>query len=77
MINAAELICAEVTYLYATGEELPTTERTNIDGYRGGLLDVGALPEGDSAFGCRNMLGQVWEWTATAFYSFPVRPSFS
>ena len=27
----------------------------------------------DSAFGCRNMLGQVWEWTATAFYPFPVR----
>lgn len=26
---------------------------------------------GDSAFGCRQMMGQVWEWTATAFYPFP------
>jgi formylglycine-generating enzyme required for sulfatase activity len=23
------------------------------------------------AFGCRQMIGQVWEWTATAFYPFP------
>ena len=34
-------------------------------------LDVQALPEGDSAFGCRQMVGQVWEWTSSAFYPFP------
>ena len=56
---------------YPWGEEHPSPERTNIDGYRGGLLDSGDLGAGDSAFGCRNMMGQVWEWTSTAFYPFP------
>jgi iron(II)-dependent oxidoreductase len=56
---------------YPWGEEHPSPDRTNLDGYRGGLLDVSDLSGGDSAFGCRNMMGQVWEWTATAFYPFP------
>ena len=29
------------------------------------------LPEGDSALGCRQMLGNVWEWTASSFEAFP------
>lgn len=78
---------------------MPTSDLCNLDGYRGGLLDVADLSSGakhaspwtvrvdgyltspfvsvrtmrtgDSAFGCRQMMGQVWEWTATAFYPFP------
>ena len=56
---------------YPWGAEPATPERCNIDGYRGGTIDVTELPAGDSGFGCRQMLGQVWEWTATAFYPFP------
>jgi hypothetical protein len=56
---------------YPWGASPPSPDRANIDGYRGGLLDVSDLPAGDSAAGCRQMLGQVWEWTATAFYPFP------
>jgi iron(II)-dependent oxidoreductase len=56
---------------YPWGDAPPTPERANLDGWHGGCLDVGALPAGDSAFGCRQMLGNVWEWTADAFYPFP------
>lgn len=37
----------------------------------GGCVDVAALPEGDSAVGCRQMIGNVWEWTSSDFYPFP------
>ena len=42
----------------------------NLDGRALGVIDVGALPESDSAFGCRQMLGNVWEWTADIFGPF-------
>jgi iron(II)-dependent oxidoreductase len=53
------------------GDELPTPERANLDWSRGGLLPVNALAAGDSAFGCRQMIGNLWEWTATPFAPYP------
>lgn len=56
------------------GEEAPTLERANLDWQAldaGCLLPVGALPAGDSEFGVRQMIGNVWEWTATDFAPFP------
>ena len=40
------------------GQELPTAERANLDWNRLGVVDVSAYPEGDSVFGCRQMIGQ-------------------
>ncbi len=56
---------------YPWGEAPPEAHRANLDAWALGCLDVGALPEGDSAFGCRQMLGNVWEWTADTFRPFP------
>ena len=53
------------------GDHLPTPERANLDARRGGCVDVGALAAGDSAFGCRQMTGNVWEWVADDFLPYP------
>ena len=36
-----------------------------------GCVDVRALSAGDSAAGCRQMIGNVWEWTADTFNAYP------
>lgn len=56
---------------YPWGDEPPTPERANLDWRAMGCLDVDALPDGDSAFGCRQMIGNVWEWTADNFNGYP------
>ncbi|MFL5439654.1 MAG: selenoneine synthase SenA [Myxococcales bacterium] len=43
----------------------------NLDGRAGGTVPVAAHPEGDSAYGCRQMIGNVWEWTSTGFAPYP------
>ena len=56
---------------YPWGDSPPAPQRANLDACHGGLLPVDALPEGDSGHGCRQMLGNVWEWTADGFFPFP------
>ena len=53
------------------GTETPTPELANLDGESLGTIDVSALPQGDSAFGCRQMLGNIWEWTDSIFSPYP------
>ena len=53
------------------GDDQPTPEHANLDWRAMGCIDVRALPEGDSAFGCRQMIGNVWEWTASDFNPYP------
>jgi len=52
------------------GEAIPTEERANLDFAFDGPIDVAACAAGDSAFGCRQMVGNVWEWTVSDFVPF-------
>ncbi|MFT7624280.1 MAG: iron(II)-dependent oxidoreductase [Myxococcota bacterium] len=56
---------------YPWGDEPPTANRAHLDLRAGSTVDVRALPAGDSAFGCRQLLGNVWEWTDTRFEPYP------
>ncbi len=56
---------------YPWGDTPPTARHANLDGGALGTIDVGALSAGDSAFGCRQMIGNVWEWTDTTFGPYP------
>jgi iron(II)-dependent oxidoreductase len=53
------------------GDEPPTPDRANLDYRAGGTIDVRALPQGDSPVGCRQMIGNVWEWVSDTFQPYP------
>jgi iron(II)-dependent oxidoreductase len=53
------------------GDDPPTAGRASLDFRAGGTIDVRALPAGDSPVGCRQMIGNVWEWVEDVFQPYP------
>lgn len=53
------------------GNQPPTADTCNHGGFNRGTTPVDQHPLGKSAYGCYDLLGNVWEWTNTWFHPFP------
>ena len=52
------------------GNDAPSPTQADLDGVALGQNPVYDYPAGDSPFGCRQMVGGVWEWTSTQFLPY-------
>lgn len=56
---------------YPWGDTAPTAEHANLGQLRYRPTPVGSFPDGVSAYGVTQLLGDVWEWTSTSFTGHP------
>jgi iron(II)-dependent oxidoreductase len=61
---------------YPWGDTPPTLEHANIGQSGWGPAPVGSYPQGASAFGVEQLLGDVYEWTSSPFGPYPGYSTF-
>jgi gamma-glutamyl hercynylcysteine S-oxide synthase len=57
--------------LFPWGTAAPNPSKGNFDFHGWDPTATGAFPEGESAFGVADLLGNGWEWTSSQFEPFP------
>jgi len=56
---------------YPWGDAAPTPDLANLGQRHFRPAAAGAYPQGVSPWGCEQMIGDVWEWTSSAFTPYP------
>jgi formylglycine-generating enzyme required for sulfatase activity len=75
--KAASWDATNQTYrIYPWGESPPNPSLCNHSNHLANTSPVDAFPKGASAAGCCDMLGNVWEWTASTFDAYPEFESY-
>lgn len=59
------------TRRYPWGDEDPTPAHANLGQRHLRPAPIGSYPDGQSALGVRQLMGDVWEWTASDFLPYP------
>jgi iron(II)-dependent oxidoreductase len=75
--RAAYGTVSDTERLFPWGSATPNASKGNFDFHSWDPTPVGAFPEGQSAFGVTDLLGNGWEWTSSRFEPFPGFQPFS
>lgn len=58
--------------LFPWGNDPPAPDKCNLlesESYQ--VSELGSYPKGASSYGCQQLIGDVWEWTASEFVGYP------